>query len=168
MTKKKNEEIKVETCQITLQSQSVRWEGAFPYTQEVYKNEDGVSIVAGRYYILESKELTDFLFQLVRKGNLPIWIKNNFQNIKKLIKNEIKHRKKMGEKLSQEQKWTIAGFFKDENFFDYDENSEFAQLEEEVACVDFFKHTLTTKFYESFVKQGLKKRKEVLGKYGRF
>ena len=170
MTKsKKDKELNLEnqeTPRLTLKESSLQWEGAYPYTKEIYiyGNE---TIITGVYYSGEDSEYNNFLFKMVRDNACPTWIKNNFQLIKKEIRSEIKHRKKKEEKLSKELKQVVCTFFKDSNFFNYDEDSEFFTFEEDTACVNFLKATFDTKFYETFVKQGQKRRKEIMQKYGR-
>jgi len=143
------------------------WEGAFPYMLETYKEGEETFQVENFLYTSDSN-FEKFLYDCVRKSTLPKWLKSNFIKIKKKIKDEIKHREKLAEKLSKEQQYAISLFFSNEAYFDQDDESEFFDLELEKAAITFLRAILDTRNYETFVRQGLRKRKGILSKHGRF
>jgi len=142
------------------------WDGAFPYLKEKYllgKEE----LEVGAYIASDDTQFVQFLYKILRSPTpLPGLYKSNFNKIRKHIKNELKHRSKLEERLSKEQKHAMSVFFKDPNFFRYPD-SDFFELEVEKALVTFLQATLETKFYETFVRQGLRTREAILSKYGR-
>jgi hypothetical protein len=155
------------TClKLKLQSTTYKWEGqSFPFIEESYSygNE---TVVVGSYISSEDAEFEKFLFAVMRESSLPKWIKNNILKIKKKIRDEIKHRSKLNEKLTKEQKEAIGLFFHDTLFFDRDDQDEYFELELDRSSMYFLRSLLMTPNYESFVRQGVRRRKATLTKYG--
>lgn len=151
---------------LRLLKSNYKWEGAYPYIVETYKHDED-TLEVYNFKSPEEEGFETFLFEVVRNSNLPTWLKTNFIKIKKRIRDEIRHRSKLGEKLPLEQQQAIAQFFNDKEFFDRDEDDEFFDFELDKAAINFLRNILSTKNYEAFVRQGLRRRKAILSKHGR-
>lgn len=163
-TKAKSED-KSSYC-LKLQTTTYKWEGqSFPFIEESYLY-GSESVIINNYISSEDTEFEKFLLTVMRESSLPKWIKNNVLKIKKKIRDEVKHRTKLNEKLTKEQKEAIGLFFHDSKFFDRDEQDEYFELELDRSSLFFLRSLLTTPNYESFVRQGTKRRKALLAKYG--
>lgn len=151
---------------LKLQTTSYKWEGqSFPFIEESYTYGNEI-VVVNNFISSEDAEFEKFLLCVMRESSLPKWIKNNILKIKKKIRDEVKHRAKLNEKLTREQKEAIGLFFQDTHFFDRDDQDEYFELELDRSSMFFLRSLLTTPNYESFVRQGTKRRKAILIKYG--
>lgn len=151
---------------IVLQDSYVKWDGGTPYVVETY-NDGKNKFTIGKYFSKNDLDFEKFILQLIRDEDIPIWIKNNFQNLRKMLKTEIKERKRKRGKLSQEQRDAFCKFFNDDKYFEYDDEEEFYCFEEQKVFMNFIKSILDTDLYETFCRKGKKKRIEMLEKYGR-
>lgn len=145
----------------------VDWDDSYPFLKETCKVNN--KLVEVPKYIsaqtLDTKyNFEKFLFDVVRSNNLPNFVKNNFKKIRKMIEKEIQYRLKSAEKLNREQGDAFKSFFKDPTYFDYSLHSEYFEHEMEKVFTNYLVAYCSTGMYESRVRIGNRKRKEILEK----
>lgn len=156
----------VEEEKTTLQvvKSNIKWDDAYPFVVETIKTKAGDFVDVPKYYPIDDPALDRFLYEVIRSNNLPIFVKNNFKKLRKLLEKEIEHRLKLVEKLSREQSAAFCSFFSDDMYFARSSKNEYYEHELEKVFVDFLKNYCTTGSYDSRVRSAIRRRKEILEK----
>ena len=155
------------TTKFAIIKRTSKWDEAYPYIEETIKTDREVFTVAKYHSALDVSppELEKFLFDTLRVSTIPNFVKSNFKKIKKLIEKEVQHRNKMHEKLSREQKSAFTSYFHDNEYFTRSMDNEYFEHELAKVYVSYLKTYCETAIYESRVRLGNKKRRDILSKY---
>ena len=164
VSKKKIEKVIEEALPVLLKT-NIKWEDAYPCIEEVYKiGKETITVL--KYHSTSDDTFEEFLFEVIRSNSFPKFIKINFTKLKKLIEKEISHRDKIYLKLSREQVIAFQSYFRDDEYFERDDNSEYFQHELEKVYFNYLKSYLETGIYESRARSHNRKRRQILTKNG--
>lgn len=157
----------MEPASLVVVKTSIEWDDSYPFLKESCKV-NGRMIDVPRYISASNPdtqaEFEKFLFDVVRSNNLPNFVRNSFKKVRKMLEKEIQYRLKTAEKLNREQGEAFKSFFKDPVYFDYSLHSEYFEHEMEKVFTNYLKAYCATGMYESRVRIGNRKRKEILEK----